>query len=148
MHDLGRSPVHLLHRAAQCAGEIFDAAMVAGITPRQLAVLVTVAEHEGLSQTDLTELTGIDRGTMADIVHRLIRKRLLQRRRSRTDARAYMLTLTDDGKEGLAEAMPLANGVDARILDALPKSRRQEFVRALRTVIGVLGKMAGQEGPR
>jgi DNA-binding MarR family transcriptional regulator len=41
------------------------------LTPRQLAVLVTVANNEGLSQTGLVDRTGIDRSTLADIVRRL-----------------------------------------------------------------------------
>src|SRR4029434_1329083 len=81
---LQRSPIHLLHRAGQCAGDIFHAEMKDGdLTPRQLAVLVTVAQNEGLSQTGLVDRTGIDRSTLADIVRRLQRKGLLQRRRTR-----------------------------------------------------------------
>ena len=58
---LNRSPIHLLHRAGQCVGDVFHAEMkVGGLTPRQLAVLVTVSQNEGLSQTGLVDRTGID----------------------------------------------------------------------------------------
>ena len=118
---LSRSPIHLLHRAGQCAGDIFHAEMKDGdLTPRQLAVLVTVASNEGLSQTGLVERTGIDRSTLADIVRRMQRKGLLQRRRTREDARAYAVKLTDEGRRVLRVAEPLAKRVDERILDALP----------------------------
>jgi DNA-binding MarR family transcriptional regulator len=40
--------------------------MADGITPRQLAVLVVVAESEGANQADITEQTGIDRSTTAE----------------------------------------------------------------------------------
>jgi DNA-binding MarR family transcriptional regulator len=70
--ELDRSPVHLLHRASQAVEEIFQAAGGdSDLTPRQLAVLATVAGNEGLSQTDIVNLTGIDRSTLADIVKRL-----------------------------------------------------------------------------
>ncbi|MBZ0218649.1 MAG: MarR family transcriptional regulator, partial [Fimbriimonadaceae bacterium] len=63
---LDRSASHLLHRAGQMASEIFaDELGNSGLTPRQYAVLVTVGENEGLSQTDLVEMTGIDRSTLA-----------------------------------------------------------------------------------
>ncbi len=56
------SALHLLHRAGQCAGDVFQAEMVAGdLTPRQFAVLVAVSQDEGLSQTSLVRKTGIDR---------------------------------------------------------------------------------------
>ena len=56
---------------------------IGGLTPRQLAVLITVSQTEGQSQTGLVERTGIDRSTMADIVRRMQRKGLLKRRRTK-----------------------------------------------------------------
>ena len=142
---LARSPIHLLHRAGQCAGDIFHAEMkVDGLTPRQLAVLVTVAQNEGLSQTGLVERTGIDRSTLADIVRRMQRKGLLQRRRTKEDARAYAVKLTDEGKKALRTAEPLARKVDDRILDALPDREREKFVNGLVAIVHTLQKLAPQ----
>jgi MarR family transcriptional regulator, temperature-dependent positive regulator of motility len=73
-NGLGRSPIHLLHRAGQCAGDIFAAEVKGSLTPRQLAVLTAVAANEGLSQTDLVQSTGVDRSTLADIVRRFERE--------------------------------------------------------------------------
>ena len=70
--SLGRSPMHLLHRAGQCADDIFQRDVPQEVTPRQLAVLLAVAENEGGNQTGLVEATNIDRSTIADIVRRLI----------------------------------------------------------------------------
>jgi DNA-binding MarR family transcriptional regulator len=142
---LGRSPIHLLHRAGQCAGDIFHAEMkVDGLTPRQLAVLVTVAQNEGLSQTGLVERTGIDRSTLADIVRRMQRKGLLQRRRTKEDARAYAVKLTDEGRKALRTAEPLARKVDDRILDALPDRQRDQFINGLVAIVDQLQKLSPQ----
>ncbi len=104
---LEQSPIHLLHRAGQCAGEIFLTEMgAADLTPRQYAVLVTVSLWEGLSQTELVEKTGIDRSTLADIVRRMLKKGYLQRRRTKEDARAYAVKLTDEGWNALKSADP------------------------------------------
>jgi DNA-binding MarR family transcriptional regulator len=142
---LARSPIHLLHRAGQCAGDIFHAEMkVDGLTPRQLAVLVTVAQNEGLSQTGLVDRTGIDRSTLADIVRRMQRKGLLQRRRTKEDARAYAVKLTDEGRKALRMAEPLARKVDDRILDALPDRQRDQFINGLMAIVDQLQKLAPQ----
>lgn len=144
---LDRSPIHLLHRAGQCAGEIFVGEVgEAKLTPRQYAVLLTVAQHEGLSQTDLVEKTGIDRSTLADIVRRMLKKGLLQRRRTKEDARAYAVRLTDEGRRILESCGPLAKRVDDLILEALPANNRDQFLADLMTIIESLALEAKVSG--
>ncbi len=129
---LDRSPIHLLHRLEQYAGDVFQEEMKqAGLTPRQYAVLLTVAQNEGLSQTGLVERTGIDRSTLADIIRRMLRKGLLTRRRTKEDARAYSVRLTPKGRESLMSATPAALNADNRLLKALPPAKRQEFLENL-----------------
>jgi DNA-binding MarR family transcriptional regulator len=101
-----------------------------------------VARSEGLSQTGICDRTGIDRSTLADIVHRLVRKGLLQRRRTKEDERAYAVKVTDAGRELLRTTEPLAKRIDRRVLDALPAHRREEFVTALASIIGKLARTA------
>ena len=141
-NKLDRSPLHLLHRAGQRAGDIFQAEMAArDLTPRQYAVLVTVAENEGLSQTNLVDKTGIDRSTLADIIRRMLRKGLLQRRRTKEDARAYSVKLTDEGRKVLQSAEPLAQRVDERVLSVLPNQQRTQFLNDLSLIIEALGRL-------
>jgi DNA-binding MarR family transcriptional regulator len=116
--------------------------MTGDLTPRQLAVLMTVAQNEGLSQTGIVDATGIDRSTLADIVRRLTKKGLLRRRRTREDARAYAVKLTDEGRHALRGAEPLAKRVDQRVLDALPKQQREQFIAALLAIVGTLEVLA------
>jgi DNA-binding MarR family transcriptional regulator len=139
---LEQSPIHLLHRAGQCAGEIFLAEMgAADLTPRQYAVLVTVSLFEGLSQTDLVEKTGIDRSTLADIIRRMLKKGFLQRRRTKEDARAYAVKLTDEGWNALKAADPLVKRVDDKILSTLPAPQRHRFLEDLNTIVNALSKI-------
>jgi MarR family transcriptional regulator, temperature-dependent positive regulator of motility len=143
---LERSPLHLLHRAGQCAAEVFQAELGAGdVTPRQFAVLVTVSQNEGLSQTHLVERTGIDRSTLADIVRRMLKKGLLQRRRTREDARAYAVKLTEEGWRVLKSVDPLARKVDERILASLPSAQRERLIQDLNAIVQVLGRMQAKE---
>ena len=138
---LNTSPLHLLHRAGQRASEVFQAESTVGdLTPRQYAVLVAVSQAEGLSQTDLVKETGIDRSTLADIVRRMIKKGLLQRRRTREDARAYAVKLTDQGRSVLTQAAPIVRRVDDRILAALPATKRDRFLEDLDAISSMLEK--------
>lgn len=136
---LERSPIHLLHRAGQCAGDIFQAEMgAADLTPRQYAVLITVSQNEGLSQTNLVDKTGIDRSTLADIVRRMLKKGLLQRRRTKEDARAYAVKLTEEGWRTLKSAEPMARRVDEKVLSVLSGQQRDRFITDLNTIVDAL----------
>ncbi len=132
---LDRSPIHLLHRASQCASDIFQGEIAGDLTPRQFAILLTVAQNEGLSQTHLVERTGIDRSTLADVIRRMLKKGLIQRRRTREDARAYAVRLTDEGWRVLKMAEPLARRADEKILSALSSAERDRFVKGLTEIV-------------
>jgi DNA-binding MarR family transcriptional regulator len=136
---LERSPIHLLHRVSQCASDIFALEMGDNdLTPRQYAILLTVSQNEGLSQTDLVEKTGVDRSTLADIVRRMLKKGLLQRRRTKDDARAYAVKLTDEGARALRAAEPVVRRVDDKILSMLPAKQRELFLSDLQTIVETL----------
>jgi DNA-binding MarR family transcriptional regulator len=140
-NSLSRSAIHLVHRAGQCAADIFqDEARESGLTPRQFVVLMTIAEAEGLTQTDLVERTGIDRSTLADIVARLLARGLVQRRRAKDDGRAYAIKLTAQGWKGVREAEPGAMAADARLLDALPTAKRGDFLDSLELILSATRK--------
>ena len=145
---LERSPLHLLHRAGQCAAEVFQTELGSGdVTPRQFAVLVTVSQNEGLSQTHLVERTGIDRSTLADIVRRMLKKGLLQRRRTREDARAYAVKLTEEGWRVLKSVEPLSRKVDERILSSLPSAQRDRLLQDLNAIVQALSRMQMKDAP-
>jgi DNA-binding MarR family transcriptional regulator len=72
---------------------------------------------------------------MADVVARLNRKGLIQRRRTKEDARAYAVKLTDEGRRVLRVTVPIAAGVDRSVLGALPRERREPFLTALASVV-------------
>jgi DNA-binding MarR family transcriptional regulator len=139
--QLHRSAMHLLHRAGQCAADIFASeARTCGLTPRQFAVLMVVADEEGLTQTDLVERTGIDRSTLADIVARLLGRGLIQRRRAKDDGRAYAIKLSPQGAKALRDAQPGAAAADQKLLANLPPAKRQEFLEALNLIVSASRK--------
>jgi MarR family transcriptional regulator, temperature-dependent positive regulator of motility len=135
---MDRSPLYLLHRATQLADDVFSASVV-GATPRQFAVLAAIAENEGASQQRLSELTGIDGATLGEIVRRLALRSLVRRRRTDRDGRAYTIKLTGKGRRLLRQAEPLARKVDQRLLRALPKDKRGQFLDLLSAILSKFG---------
>ena len=133
-HALDQSISHLLHRANQVAAYRFTKAIGdSDLTPRQVAVLGIVAANEGVCQTGIVAVSGIDRSSMADIVRRLVKRRLLARRRSKLDTRAYNVTLTAEGRRMLTATAPILARVmlEARVFDM-----RRKYWRRCRSSAG------------
>ncbi|MGE0409557.1 MAG: MarR family winged helix-turn-helix transcriptional regulator [Amphiplicatus sp.] len=140
--SLKSSPGHLLRRAQQYAHDLYAKEVGAnGPTPRQFEVLHTVAQNEGLSQTDLVHATGIDRSTLADMIARMIKKGLLSRQRTKDDARANAVSITASGKRMLSSATAAVNRAEQGTIGVLPASQRSAFIKALSAYADALDKM-------
>lgn len=134
--QLDRSPLHLLHRVRQRASELFQTEMSGiNLTTRQFVVLVAVAGKEGASQQDIIERTGIDRSTVSQVVQIMTRKGLLKRVRTRSDARAYAISLTPHGRDVLKASEPIVGQVDNALVAPLPAARAAAFLESLRIIV-------------
>jgi DNA-binding MarR family transcriptional regulator len=143
---LARSPSHLLHKVLQLALDIYAEETGKGaLTQRQYAVLAAASTVDGASQTDLVRMTGIDRSTLADMVARMIEKGWLARERSKTDARAKTVRLTDKGANALKEIAPKVQAADERIMANLVASRRSGFISALGALADIGGEPSIEE---
>lgn len=126
------STSHLLHRVQQLASDRF--ALLVGessVTLRQFVVMTAIAEAPDVSQIDLVRTTGIDRSTLADMLNRLEKRGLVERKASAADARANAVRLTQSGADMLAATRQHARAADAAILDALPRTKRKTFLSLL-----------------
>ena len=132
---LDNSPAHLLRRATQYANDIYTKEVGdSTLTARQFAVLLTVSNQEGLSQTDLVNQTGIDRSTLADMISRMLKKDLLKRKRTAEDARANSVSITAAGKRALNTVINKVEKAESKILNPLPATKRTDFLRMLTTI--------------
>jgi len=140
-NSLNSSPSHLLHRVLQIALDQYGSEVgEGGLTQRQYALLKAIDDHKGpdgkslsaMSQTDLVVATGIDRSTLADMVTRMTTKGLLMREKSTSDARANLISLSDQGKAALIEIAPKVAKADDAILALLSPPKREGFVKLLR----------------
>ncbi len=143
-NQLEQSPLHLLHRARQCAQDLFQVHMAdIDITPRQYAVLLAASLREGACQRELIEITGIDRSTLSQIMLQLLKKDFLARCRVKADARTYAVTLTNKGRDVLAMSQPIMARIDKDLLAVLPPGRGQRFLESLAVVANMVGAGTG-----
>lgn len=137
-YRLEDAPGHLLRRCQQRAVELFTEELgPQRVTPRQFALLVTVYQRPGLTQTDLVGVTGIDRSTVGDMLDRLVRRGLIKRKRSGKDQRANTLHILPPGIEMLRGAISHVDRVQARILEPVPSDLRAALIGALKLMAGL-----------
>jgi DNA-binding MarR family transcriptional regulator len=133
---MSASLISLLHRANQIATESFSSAVGdTAMTARQVQVLAAIDATDGPSQTTLVNMTGVDRSTLADIVRRLQKNKLIERRRSKVDARAYVVKLTEAGKQALASGMPALVSVEKSLLASLAGKERSDLLATLSKMV-------------
>lgn len=121
-----------IHQLQQRVDEAFQEAIKkTGLTVRQFSILSAIREASLPSQTDLVGLTGTDRSTMADIVRRLQKRGLIQRKRKKEDARAYVVGLTLEGVKLLESADKAASSVEDSVFEPLGRAAGSRKERAL-----------------
>ena len=145
--DLAQAPSHLIRRCQQYFGDLY--ALEAGareLTPQQFTVLAALEHNEGVSQTALVELTGIDRSTLAEMARRMVEKGLLSRERTEQDQRANAVAISPGGRKALRSARLAAERAERALLEALPASERPKFVKALAQIAAAADALAMNGG--
>ncbi len=134
--DLSQAPSHLLRRCVQYANDLFSQEPGSSdLTKQQFTVLSAVEQNEGMSQTDLVNITGIDRSTLAEMIRRMIEKGLLDRERTETDQRANAVRIAVGGRKALRGARTASDRVEKALLAGLNSTDRSKFIRMLTTVV-------------
>jgi DNA-binding MarR family transcriptional regulator len=133
--ELAEAPSHLIRRCQQYYGDLY--AREAGaheLTKQQFTVLAALEHNEGVSQTALVEMTGIDRSTLAEMVRRMLEKDLISRERTEEDARANSVSITQAGRKSLRSARTASDRAERALLDVLPAGERTRFVKSLAAI--------------
>lgn len=113
--------LHSIHRAEQTGAALFAKSLKSrDMTIRQAIILKHLKESPGGSQTALVNATGIDRSTLSETIRRLTKKGWAHRRRTKGDARAYEVKITDEGNKMLATAQKAATEAERELLAAMP----------------------------
>ncbi len=145
--DLAQAPSHLIRRCQQYFGDLY--ALEAGareLTPQQFTVLAALEHNEGVSQTALVEITGIDRSTLAEMARRMVEKGLLSRERTEQDQRANAVAISPGGRKALRSARLAAERAERALLEALPASERPKFIKALAQIAAAADALAMNGG--
>jgi DNA-binding MarR family transcriptional regulator len=101
-----------------------------GLTARMHCVLVHALEEER-TQAQLAEIGDMDKTTMVVTVDALEEAGLAERRPSRTDRRARIIAVTDEGARVAQRSQKIVDRVHEEVLGSLPGEEREVLLRAM-----------------
>jgi DNA-binding MarR family transcriptional regulator len=147
--DLSYKPTHMIRRCNQWANDRFAKELGAsGLTKQQFTVLAAVEQNEGVSQTALVRITGIDRSTLAEMIRRMTERGYLARQRTESDGRANDVRLGPLARKALRGARAASERVEKHILAGLPAAERTRFSRDLAAIVAHIEGGVGSGGRR
>ncbi len=106
------------------------------LTPPQFALLAFLWKQDGLSQTVLGSMAGMDRTTVSGIIDRLEKQGLVERRDDPQDRRSYLIYLTAQGRAYKQKATGAALKTNAAISEKLSPDEKECLVELLTKMLG------------
>ncbi|MEP7132219.1 MAG: helix-turn-helix domain-containing GNAT family N-acetyltransferase [Acidobacteriota bacterium] len=104
----------------------------------EVRVLYEIAHRTDSTAKDLREELGMDGGYLSRILTRFERAGLVRRRRSPTDGRESLLSLTAAGRRTFAPLEARSNDDVSSMIAPLPSARRGELVCAMKSIQALL----------
>ena len=102
-----------------------------GLTPDQFTVMRTLLENDGITQRELAKLMSSDPNTVASLLARMEKARLVHRQAHEKDKRAHRLRLKPAGRRKYEAARVIAIAMQAEVLSVLPEEVRESFLENL-----------------
>ncbi|MCX4689210.1 MarR family winged helix-turn-helix transcriptional regulator [Kitasatospora purpeofusca] len=99
MLDAQRAIGYLIRVSQQVHTKLWSEHVGSELTAPQYAVLDALELEPGADQRTVGELASLDKATMAEMVSRLVRRGLVQRRRDPSDGRRNLLSLSPAGQD-------------------------------------------------
>jgi DNA-binding MarR family transcriptional regulator len=122
-----------------------ESVLCEGVTFNQFCILDYVAEKGDLELSELHRLLSVEKSTTTRLIDPLVRRGLLNRRKSHHDSRAVELTLTGDGREVHQAVWECISGFIDNVLRDIPGEKRKDIMDALKLFISSINHSCGND---
>lgn len=119
-------------------GAVGDELAEFGLHPGQEMVLLRLWREDGLGQSELAERVGVEASTMSNMLMRLERAGLVERRRGGVDARSSRAYLTQRGRALQGPVEETWAAIEDRAFEGISREHSRVLRRALEGVRGNL----------
>ncbi len=128
---------HLLHKSHRALFRLVDRTLEEkfDISSTQHAVLLALAENDGLPIGKLASLVGIKAAATSGLIDRMADKKLLERKRSKNDGRSYKVYLLPTGADVVVDSKPLIKEANAKLLNGFSEADQLLISKFFETII-------------
>lgn len=105
-----------------------------GLTAPQWRVLAHLLRADGLTQTELSDIIGMEKAPVGRLIDRLEESQLVERRADPSDRRVKRVYARPSARDRLAPMRDIAERIFAKTLSGLDEREVSEFLRALRQI--------------
>ncbi len=102
------------------------------ITLEQYVVLYNLVDQDGINQKSLSHKVDKDQATLARILDILENRGYVVRRTTEKDRRAFLVFITEDGKQKVKEIARRLGAVHNEIVEGIPPERVNLFVELIK----------------
>ena len=102
------------------------------VTLTQFRTLVVLDNHDEINLNTLADLLSVTSSTAMRMINRLLTSGMVTRRDNPTNRREVLLGVTDEGRRLVRQVTARRREEIARIVAAMPETRRDELVMAMR----------------
>ncbi len=105
-----------------------------GIGLLEMKVLKMIYFNPDYKIKDFIERLGIPNSTLSNVINRLVKKDLVNRKIDHTDLRSFGLELTSYGKKAIQEHLAAETSIFEGVLSRLDNDERDGFVKVMRKI--------------
>lgn len=135
IQDSYRGPGFLLTDAAHLLRKLVDRRLQPlGLSRAQWSVLAILSNHEGLSQSQISDELEIEKSTTGRLIDQVERSGWIERRPIPGDRRLWGIHLTDRARQLIAEVESIVLNTRGEMLRGLSAEQQQTLSEMLQTV--------------
>jgi len=110
-----------------------------GVTPAQVAILFVLADNDGATMTELSQVLSADNSTVTGLIDRLEKSGYVTRTLSDTDRRTFKVFITPEGKKEARKALRPVKKVNEYIKEGFSKDEIETFKKVLQSFFTKFG---------
>lgn len=115
------------------------------VTLEQFVVLYNLVIEDGINQKKLSGRVDKDQATLARILDILENRGYVERRTTEKDRRAFLVFITEKGRDKVKETARRLGTVHKEIIDGIPGGKVDEFIDLIKQMNANLEKLPNKE---